>query len=108
MSFVERLGLWSDEQREAAADVRRRIEEQALEVVRISFPDQHGLLRGKTLVASEAANALRNGCSITSSLFAKDTSNRTVFPVWASGGGFGLKAFEGAGDVLMLPDPATF
>jgi glutamine synthetase len=108
MTFVERLGLWSGEQQEAAAGVQRRIEQQALEVVRISFPDQHGLLRGKTLVAGEAANALRNGCSITSSLFAKDTSNRTVFPVWTRGGGFGLKAFEGAGDVLMLPDPATF
>jgi glutamine synthetase len=31
-----------------------------------------------------------------------------VFPVWSPGGGFGLPAFEGAGDVLMVPDPITF
>ena len=108
MTFVERYAPWSDEQKDAAERALRLIDEQGLEVVRISFPDQHGLLRGKTLVAGETANALRNGCSITSSLFAKDTANRTVFPVWSPGGGFGLDAFEGAGDVIMVPDPETF
>jgi glutamine synthetase len=86
----------------------RLIDEHQLEVVRIAFPDQHGLLRGKTLMAGETGHALHDGCTITSSLFAKDTASRTVFPVWTAGGGFGLSAFEGAGDVLMLPDPSTF
>ena len=108
MTFLERFAPWSDEQKEAAARAVRLVEEHGLEVVRIAFADQHGLLRGKTLVAGETANALHNGCSITSSLFAKDTANRTVFPVWTAGGGFGLEAFEGAGDVLMIPDPSTF
>jgi glutamine synthetase len=108
MTFVERFAPWSDQQTDAAARALRLIEERELEVVRVAFPDQHGLLRGKTLMAAETANALRNGCSITSSLFAKDTANRTVFPVWTAGGGLGLEAFEGAGDVLMLPDPSTF
>ena len=54
MSFVRRHGLWSDEQQEAATRLRRIVEEQKLEVIRLSFPDQHGILRGKTLVASEA------------------------------------------------------
>ena len=38
----------------------------------------------------------------------KDTAHRTVFPVWTPGGGFGMKELEGAADVVMLPDPATF
>ena len=64
MTFVERFAPWSDEQKEAAARALSRwCEEQRLEVVRISFPDQHGLLRGKTLVAGETANALHNGCT---------------------------------------------
>jgi glutamine synthetase len=108
MSFVERFALWSPEQKEAAAGVLRRVEEQGLEVVRVAFPDQHGLLRGKALMGGETAGAFRTGVSITSSLFAKDTANRTVFPVWSAGGGFGLAAFEGAGDVIMVPDPLTF
>ena len=82
MTFLERFAPWSDEQKEAAARALRLVQEQGLEVVRIAFADQHGLLRGKTLIAGEMAGALHNGCSITSSLFAKDTANRTVFPVW--------------------------
>jgi glutamine synthetase len=108
MSFAERFALHSPEQKEAAGRVLRLVEEQGLEAVRIAFPDQHGLLRGKALMAGETAGAFANGVGIASSVFAKDTASRTVFPVWGPGGGFGLPAFEGAGDVLMVPDPITF
>ena len=50
-SFVERHALWSDVQADAAIDVEQRIERAGLEVVRLSFPDQHGILRGKTVMA---------------------------------------------------------
>src|SRR6266550_7132183 len=99
LSFVERYGLWSSEQKEAASRLRKIVEEQKLEVIRLSFPDQHGILRGKTLVASEALRTLENGCSITTTMFAKDTSHRTVFPVFTAGGGFGMPEMEGAADV---------
>src|SRR5438552_4798176 len=108
LSFVERHGLWSAEQQEAASRLRKIVEEQKLEVIRLSFPDQHGILRGKTLVASEALRTLESGCSITTTMLAKDTSHRTVFPVFTAGGGFGMKEMEGAADVLMVPDPLTF
>ena len=108
MSFVERHGLWTDEQHEAAGRLRSIVEEQKLEVVRLSFPDQHGILRGKTLVASEALASLESGCSITTTMLAKDTSHRTVFPVFTPGGGFGMREMEGAADVLMVADPTTF
>ena len=108
MSFVARHGLWSDEQKEAARRLVRIVEEKNLEVIRLSFPDQHGILRGKTLVASEALAALESGCSITTTMFAKDTSHRTVFPVFTAGGGFGMKEMEGAADVVMVADPTTF
>jgi glutamine synthetase len=107
-SFVERHGLWSDEQFEAAAKADRLIEEHALEVVRLSFPDQHGVLRGKAVVASEAGRVMRNGCAITTTLLAKDTSHKTVFPVFTPGGGFGMIEMEGAADFLMVADPTTF
>jgi glutamine synthetase len=108
LSFVERHGLWSNEQKEAAARIARIVDEQKLEVIRLSFPDQHGILRGKTLVASEALAALQSGCSITTTMFAKDTSHRTVFPVFTSGGGFGMAEMQGAADALMVPDPRSF
>ena len=108
MSFVERYGLWSNEQKEAAKRLARIVEEQKLEVIRLSFPDQHGILRGKTLVASEALASIESGCTITTTMFAKDTSHRTVFPVFTAGGGFGMREMEGAADVLMVPDPLSF
>ncbi len=106
-NFVERYALWSDEQRAVAADVVQSTEKN-LDTLRLSFADQHGVLRGKSLVADTIDVLLRNGCPITSTLLAKDTSHRTVYPVWSEGGGFGLTEMTGARDVIMVPDPTTF
>ena len=107
-SFVSKHGLWSDEQQDAAERMRRLVEEQRLHSIRLSFPDQHGILRGKTLMAGEAIASLESGCSITTTLLAKDTSHRTVFPVFTAGGGFGMSEMQGGGDILMVADPTTF
>jgi glutamine synthetase len=106
--FVDRHDLWSAEQRRAAVAVEREIKRRKLEVIRFAFCDHHGVLRGKTLVASEAASAMRAGVTMTSTLLAKDTSHRTVFAVFSEGGGMGLAEMEGAGNFVMVADPATF
>ena len=94
---------------QAAIDaVLARVAEEGLEVVRISFADQHGILRGKTVMAADLESAFRSGIAMTSTLLLKDTSHRTVFPVWQEDAGFGEGRLTGAGDVLMHPDPATF
>jgi glutamine synthetase len=108
LTFVDRYELWTDEQRRAAAALALEIKRRKLELVRFAFADQHGVLRGKTLVAEEAVGALRSGVTMTSTLLAKDTSHRTVFPVFAVGGGLGLEEMEGAGNFVMVADPATF
>lgn len=105
MSFCETHGLHSAE---ARAEVLDRIAEDGIEVVRLAWPDQHGILRGKTIVASEVARALESGVAMTTTLLLKDTSHRTVFPVWSAGGGLGERALEGAADALLIPDPASF
>jgi glutamine synthetase len=107
-SFVTRHGLWSAEQREQHRRVASTIAEHKLQTVRFAFPDQHGILRGKTLAVREAVSAFENGCSITSTLLAKDTSHRSVFPVFTAGGGFGMTEMQGGNDILMTPDPSTF
>jgi glutamine synthetase len=107
-SFVERHALWSDAQFKAAADVDAAIEAHKLEVVRFSFADQHGVLRGKTIVAADAARVMRNGATATTTLLAKDTSHRTVFPVFTAGGGFAMPEMQGGGDFLLIADPTTF
>src|SRR5258708_13347410 len=88
--------------------VLKEIESRNLRTIRFSFADQHGVLRGKTLAASEAKTALERGVTVTSTLLLKDTSHRTVFPAFTPGGGLGMPGLQGAADVLMIPDPATF
>jgi len=107
-SFVERHGLWNDAQAKAAAQVDRIIKKEKLEVLRFSFADQHGVLRGKALLASEAAGAMRNGVTMTTTLLAKDTAHRTVYPVFTPGGGFAMEQMQGGGDFVMVADPTTF
>jgi glutamine synthetase len=108
MNFIERHDLWSAEQCRTAAEVTRRIETDGIELVRLSFPDLHGILRGKALAAAAMPSALAEGCAVTSSLLLKDTAHRTVMPVFSPGAGMGLPRLQGAGDIIMVPDPTTF
>lgn len=112
MSFAERHGLWTPDRQRQCADIEARMAAEGVEVVRLSFADQHGILRGKTLVAAEAAKALRDGCSLTTTLLGKDTAHRTVFSVFDPqrnpGGGLPMAQMAGGGDFLMIPDPASF
>ncbi len=108
MSFVERHGLWTGEQARQAKAVARSIKTNKLELVRFSFADQHGVLRGKTIMADDAPGLLASGVSMTTTLLAKDTAHRTVYPVFTAGGGFDMAEMQGGGDFVMVADPATF
>jgi len=107
-TFVERHGLWTDAQTRAAKAAVQAIKRHKLELVRFSFADQHGVLRGKTVVAAEAPALMRSGVTMTTTLLAKDTAHKTAYPVFTPGGGFGMAQMQGAGDFVMVPDPATF
>jgi glutamine synthetase len=81
---------------------------KGLKSVRFSFADQHGVLRGKTLAASEAEAAMERGVGFPGTLVLKDTSHRTVYPTFTAGGGLGMPEMQGAADLLMIPDASTF
>ena len=84
--FITRHGLWSAEQEAAAQEVVERINE--IDVVRFGFADPHGVIRGKTLVASEAVRALRTGVNCTATLVLKDLSGHTAFQIFSAFVGF--------------------
>jgi glutamine synthetase len=105
--FIERHGLWDDVQYAAAAQARRVIDEHGIELVRVCFADQHGLLRGKTLTREAFAAALRGGTTAPSSLVLKDTSGKSVYPVF-DGPALGMAGLAGASDLVLVPDPTTF
>ena len=106
--FIERNGLGNAERKAQVAAALNLAKKHALEIVRVSFADQHGVLRGKTIMAPGLTSAFANGIPITSSLLLKDTSHKTVFSVWSDDAGFGAGRLTGAGDVVMVPDPASF
>lgn len=106
--FVDRHDLWTDTQYAQAAQLRRVVDELGLEMVRVGFVDAHGVVRGKTLTRAALPAALRSGITVPSSLLLKDTSGRSVFPVFTPDAGLGVPGLGGAGDVVLVPDPTTF
>ena len=80
-NFVEQYHLRTSSESGYIENVLRSVQENDIELIRLSFADQHGILRGKSVVADELPQALRNGCTSTTTLLAKDTSHKTVFPV---------------------------
>jgi glutamine synthetase len=89
-------------------DIQKEIEARGIEAVRFAFADQHGILRGKTIAAAAVGAALESGVGFPSSLLLKDTSNKTVFPVFTADAGVGVAELSGAADALMVADPATW
>ena len=106
--FASRNGLNDPKRIDAAKAVLEKVSMHELTTVRVSFVDQHGILRGKVVMANDLGAVLENGVSLTSTLLLKDTSHSTVFPVWGEDAGFGKGILTGASDVLMIPDPHTF
>lgn len=104
---LARLGLTGPDHGAVSAALLAQVSEAGLETIRVVFADQHGILRGKTIVASALGSVLRNGLAAPSTLLLKDTSHRTVFPVWSEDPGIGAGLMRGASDVLMVPDPAS-
>ena len=51
---------------------------------------------------------MRSGVTMTTTLLAKDTAHKTVYPVFTAGGGFDMAEMQGGGDFVMVADPATF
>jgi len=87
----------------AAAQLRRVVDEVGIERIRLAFVDQHGLLRGKTLTREAVAGALRDGIRAPSSLLLKDSSGRTVFPVFSADVGVGVEGNERYPSPAMVP-----
>ncbi len=93
---------------ERISAVLATVAEKAIETVRVVFVDQHGILRGKTIVARALASAFESGVCVPSTLLLKDTSHRTVFPVWSEDVSVADLPLGGAGDVVIWPNPSRF
>jgi len=107
-SFLAERGLLDAEAQARAIEVLAQVEEHGIETVRLVFPDQHGILHGKAVTAGALLSALCGGITAPSTLLLKDTSQRTVFPVWSKDGNGTMPPLKGASDILLVPDPRVF
>jgi glutamine synthetase len=107
-SFAEQCGQNTPHQQAEVQRVLALAQASGLEWIRLVWCDVHGSLRGKTWVTSELATAFKDGMGMVSTLMLKDTSDRTVYKVFEAEVKTELPEFEGASNVILLPDPHTF
>ena len=58
LGFIERHGLWTDEQRRQAEELKRRVEKDKLQLVRLAWADPHGASRAKAVTVPAFLAAL--------------------------------------------------
>ena len=108
IGFIEKNHCWNEEQKEAAKEVLRRLDEESIERVRISWCDQHGIARSKTLSVPAFILALKNGQDFQTATLVFDTTNNPAVPIFGTTGDFGEPELRGLPDGLLVPDPLTF
>jgi glutamine synthetase len=108
LGFIAKHGLWTDEQRRQAEDLKRRIETDNLHLVRLAWADPHGASRAKALTAPGFLAALINGHNINVATSTLDSANARTFDSFTRGGGMGLDEMTGSPNLTVVPDPSTF
>jgi glutamine synthetase len=106
--FIEKHGLWSDEQRSQAVELKKRIAAEKLELVRLAWADPHGASRAKTLSVPAFIDALSNGYNVNVATTTLDSAGGRVFQSFTRGGGMGLPEMTGSPNLVAVPDPSTF
>ena len=107
-TFAGRCGVDDAARRQATEQTLALIGSTGIDRVRLAWCDLHGITRGKTLMPGAAGRALREGIGLVGTLMLKDTSDRTAFSVFEPGGMAGLPGFEGAANLILLPDPSSY
>ncbi len=103
--FIERHGLWSDEQRRQAEEVKRRIEQDKLALIRLAWADPHGAARAKAVTVPAFLAALNTGYNINVATTTLDSANARTFASFTRGGGMGLDEMTGSPNITIVPDP---
>ena len=87
IDFVTRYGLMSKAQLAAIPRITEMIKEHSLRTIRIAWCDQHGLVRGKQVMAHDFLLALRNGVDFQTATLFMDTANNLATIIFFRGPG---------------------
>lgn len=106
--LIRRLGLYTDEQERQAAELRKKIGNAGLRLIRVVWVDTHGHTRAKAVPPDVFLGALESGYNTNVATFTLDASGGRVFRSFIRGGGMGLDEMTGSPNLIIVPDPATF
>lgn len=107
-AFIEKHGLWSDDQRRQADEIKRRLEADKLRYVRLAWGDTHGYSRAKSLTVPAFVSALQSGHNIGVATTTLNSAGARVFASFTRGGGMGLDEMTGSPNLTVVADPSTF
>ncbi len=107
-TFIEKHGLWSDEQRRQVDEIKRRLEADKIRYVRLAWGDTHGYSRAKSLTVPAFVSALQSGYNIGVATTTLDSAGARVFASFTPGGGMGLDEMTGSPNLTVVADPSTF
>jgi glutamine synthetase len=108
LGFIASHGLWTDEQRRQAEDLKRRIATDNLQLIRLAWADPHGAARAKAVTVPAFLAALESGHNINVATTTLDSANARTFASFTRGGGMGLDEMTGSPNLTIVPDPSTF
>src|SRR3979490_389104 len=106
--FIDKHGLWTDEQKARAEEIKRRLATGELKFIRLAWGDTHGYSRAKTLTVPAFLSALTAGHNIGVATTTLDSAGARIFASFTRGGGMGLDEMTGSPNLTVVPDPATF
>jgi len=106
--FIEKHDLWTRVQSEQASELRRRLEREPLQLVRMAWADPHGASRAKAIALPAFLGALSDGYNINVATTTLDSANARTFSSFTRGGGMGLDEMTGSPNLTIVPDPSTF
>ena len=107
-SFIDKHGLWTDDQKRRAEELKLFLEKDKLQFVRIAWADPHGASRAKAVTVPAFLAALTAGYNINVATTTLDSANARTFSSFTRGGGMGLPEMTGSPNLTIVPDPATF
>lgn len=107
-AFIERHGLWTDDQKRQAENLKRRVKNEGLKFVRLAWADPHGYSRAKLVTIPAFIGALTGGYNINVATSTLDSAGARTFSSFTRGGGMGLDEMTGSPNLTIVPDPATF
>src|SRR5215831_182422 len=107
-SFIAKHGLYGDDQKRQAQEIKLRLEQGDIHFIRLAWADPHGASRAKAVTVPAFLGALDSGYNINVATTTLDSANARTFASFTRGGGMGLPEMTGSPNLTIVPDPATF